>query len=320
MRPSNRSGFTIVELLIVIVVIGILAVITVVAYNGIQARAQAANVQGALAQVNKKLAAYMVDYSTYPADQTAFDALVPGTSTTYQYTATSSTYCVTATNGTTSYKADSAATQPLAGACAGHGNGGVAPITNMATNPGFESNTTGVGASNSTAVRDGTWAAAGSWSLMVTPTNAASTDSYFQYGGDLGAFRMGMQANKTYTISATIHLTAALTGTIGTSNGTRQITAWYTVSGVHTVTKSNMAPNSAGDTRLTVTFSVPATATAAWLRFYHGGQSGAGNVWFDNIMITEGSTQYNYADGSSANWVWNPISSPNNTTSTGPPA
>lgn len=40
MKPlHNRQGFTIVELLIVIVVIAILAAITVVAYNGIQTRA-----------------------------------------------------------------------------------------------------------------------------------------------------------------------------------------------------------------------------------------------------------------------------------------
>lgn len=37
---KNKNGFTIVELLIVIVVIGILAAITIVAYNGIQNRAQ----------------------------------------------------------------------------------------------------------------------------------------------------------------------------------------------------------------------------------------------------------------------------------------
>ena len=41
---DKRLGFTIVELLIVIVVIGILAAITVVAYNGIQNRARDAKV------------------------------------------------------------------------------------------------------------------------------------------------------------------------------------------------------------------------------------------------------------------------------------
>lgn len=40
MVKHKRNGFTIVELLIVIVVIGILASITVVAYNGIQNRAK----------------------------------------------------------------------------------------------------------------------------------------------------------------------------------------------------------------------------------------------------------------------------------------
>lgn len=38
-RPK-QTGFTIVELLIVIVVIGILAAITVVAYNGVQEQAR----------------------------------------------------------------------------------------------------------------------------------------------------------------------------------------------------------------------------------------------------------------------------------------
>jgi prepilin-type N-terminal cleavage/methylation domain-containing protein len=40
MIEKNKNGFTIVELLIVIVVIAILAAITVVAYNGIQDRAK----------------------------------------------------------------------------------------------------------------------------------------------------------------------------------------------------------------------------------------------------------------------------------------
>lgn len=46
---AKQKGFTIVELLIVIVVIGILAAITIVAYNGIQSRA---NVQRANTDLN----------------------------------------------------------------------------------------------------------------------------------------------------------------------------------------------------------------------------------------------------------------------------
>lgn len=51
LQPPERTtqspgyGFTIVELLIVIVVIGILAAITIVSYNGVQARAQVAQRQ-----------------------------------------------------------------------------------------------------------------------------------------------------------------------------------------------------------------------------------------------------------------------------------
>jgi len=37
---KRRQGFTIVELLIVIVIIAVLATVTVVAYNGMQSRAQ----------------------------------------------------------------------------------------------------------------------------------------------------------------------------------------------------------------------------------------------------------------------------------------
>lgn len=42
MKQQQQHGFTIVELLIVIVVIGILAAITIVAYNGVQTRATVA--------------------------------------------------------------------------------------------------------------------------------------------------------------------------------------------------------------------------------------------------------------------------------------
>lgn len=52
-RHRQQTGFTIVELLIVIVVIGILAAITIVAYNGIQERARLASAQAYAAQIKK---------------------------------------------------------------------------------------------------------------------------------------------------------------------------------------------------------------------------------------------------------------------------
>jgi prepilin-type N-terminal cleavage/methylation domain-containing protein len=61
-----ERGFTIVELLIVIVVIGILAAITVVAYNGVQSKARAAQYQSDVETLTKKTEAYAAVNSAYP--------------------------------------------------------------------------------------------------------------------------------------------------------------------------------------------------------------------------------------------------------------
>lgn len=63
---SLKQGFTIVELLIVIVVIGILAAITVVAFNGIQQRAQNNQTVSAVAAWVKALNSYRIDNGAYP--------------------------------------------------------------------------------------------------------------------------------------------------------------------------------------------------------------------------------------------------------------
>jgi prepilin-type N-terminal cleavage/methylation domain-containing protein len=63
---KTKSGFTIVELLIVIVVIGILATITIVAYNGIQTRARDNIRYSDAKMIIKALDLYKVDNGTYP--------------------------------------------------------------------------------------------------------------------------------------------------------------------------------------------------------------------------------------------------------------
>lgn len=63
---KTKSGFTIVELLIVIVVIGILAAITVVAYNGIQARGRDAQRLSDIKSIVKAIEIYRINNGVYP--------------------------------------------------------------------------------------------------------------------------------------------------------------------------------------------------------------------------------------------------------------
>jgi prepilin-type N-terminal cleavage/methylation domain-containing protein len=313
---SSRRGFTIVELLIVIVVIAILAAISLVAYTGVQNKARVSAVSSALSQASKKLATYAVDGTGYPADLATIGINDTG-GVSYEYSVNNATnpatYCITATAGTTSYKVSSTSTQPASGGCAGHGVGGSAAITNLATNPSIESNTAGFAGAASTITQSSLWAANGTRSLTITPSSTTSSDSYANLGGDTGAMRLGMQAGKTYGLRAVINVPATLTGALNTGR-VLCLTAWQKTASYSF--QSSCAPNNPGTYPLSLTFTIDPAATEAFIRLYNGSMSGGGVVSYDAIMLTEGSSVPNYADGNSSDWTWN--GTVNNSTSRGP--
>lgn len=301
-----RAGFTIVELLIVIVVIGILAAITIVAYNGIQNRARVSSVSTALSQAAKKLAVYQVDNpDVYPADKTALDALGVKDSgnVTYQYARTAGTpesYCLTATNGTTSYKISNTSTIPSAGGCAGHGVGGIAAITNLVGNPkGINPTATG-------------------WFRPLVPADMTTTSNVsFSSRTDWNRIAYNGTGNSTARLrlplasltNGTSYTTSVLLG----NNNASAITVFLDFcdqGATSTVLQAGEVKRFA----FTASRSTYDT-TYSFVDLSLGAQ--ATGVLVNEAIVTEGTTTYNYADGNTTNWVWNGTA--NNATSTGPP-
>ena len=307
MRTQKLSGFTIVELLIVIVIIGILAAITIVAYNGIQDRARVSSVSSGLSQGAKKLKLFQVDNpDTYPAsagtngiDNLAALGITNTSDVTYQYSSSANTYCLTATNGTTSYKISNTSATPTVGGCAGHGVGGVPAITNIVNNPSFESNTTSTGTANgATITRQASSAIVGSFGLRVSaPANGIGDSGVSLPTGN-------MTAGTTYTFSASIRSLVATSYRIS-------------VQGAYGTGNSTLTPFAAGEVkRLSATINATGTGKPAVYILRNDGNL-VTNFDVDGVMQTEGSTLYSYADGGSNNWAWNGTT--DNSTSTGPP-
>ena len=115
LTKPKQSGFTIVELLVVIVVIGILAAITVVSYTGLSNKANVAVMQSDLSNSSNQLKMYQATYGSYPTSlgtnncpsaPTADSSLCLKTSSSNVYTdyisnGTAFSLSETSSNGTT---------------------------------------------------------------------------------------------------------------------------------------------------------------------------------------------------------------------------
>lgn len=111
MKKAAQKGFTIVELLVVIVVIGILAAITMVSYSGVTTKAKSTAAQSNAASVRSVIETYYADngtnagngtwpttaasVNTYSATSTALAKLPGG------ITLSGGTEALTTANGTT---------------------------------------------------------------------------------------------------------------------------------------------------------------------------------------------------------------------------
>jgi prepilin-type N-terminal cleavage/methylation domain-containing protein len=212
LNKNNRRGFTIVELLIVIVVIAILATIVIIAYNGIQQRAHLTVLKSDLTSAVTTLSIANVNTGTYPADLSSAN-LKASAGTTYQYTIIGGSYCVTGINSGVAYMVSTANPTPTAGVCPGDSTPG------SSVNGGVVTTLAGSGTAGPA---DGTGTAA----QFNAPRGIAVDSSGTLYIGDLNNHII-----RQISPSAVV-TTLAGSGTAGFANGTGTATQFDFPQGV----------------------------------------------------------------------------------------
>lgn len=119
-KTNHSKGFTIVELLIVIVIIGILAAIVIVAFNGVQDSAKKAKITSSLTQYSKKVQQHKLLKGSMPATIDEI-GIADENGTEYQFVSTGpDDYCIMATSGTLTYFISQSSSGVQEGVCGGY--------------------------------------------------------------------------------------------------------------------------------------------------------------------------------------------------------
>ncbi len=298
---AKQTGFTIVELLIVIVIIAILAAITIVAYNGIQNRAKDSSLSSTASQMGKKVLAFApLNTDMYPLEASyRTDASIPADSdaATYDYYVSDDrkSFCLSVSNMTATPFTGYAMTQ----------NGQVVPgkcIKNIVKNP------TGSGA--------GSAAGAGvSESSGWYTTNGLTDTSGVSWNGKTNWHRFnGTSGNRRlYMDLANLENGATYTTSVLVGNPTASVRSFGFDFSDQSSTSISVAVNEQKVINLT-TFRSLYDSVYRFLDI--GTTTSTDGLLVSNTMIVKGSVQYAFNDGSAPNWSW--VGTPNNSASFGP--
>ena len=244
-HATVQTGFTIVELLIVIVVIAILAAITIVSYNGITQRAIDSSLQSDLRNAQNTIFVAELD-GPIPTDSSSFKA---SNGATFQYSYDTSEnpsyFCITATIKTRSFYIDRTIA-PTLGSCPGHLNGGQAPTPNwVATNSGNANYLAGAMSD------DGQKLAIGANPTAYIQTSQDGGNTWTTNGNSSGAFSWA--AMTSTPDFSTIY---ALKATGGVVKSTNNGVTWTTMSSPATSNWKEVVTSNSGAVVVASTFTM----------------------------------------------------------------
>ncbi len=117
---QQHQGFTIVELIVIIIVIAILATITIVSYNAITQNVREQTVTNDLQKAMTAINKFKTETGVYPSVLTQLSSFTPadGITYVYNYTATDDSFCIEADDGAeVLVHVESGSREPKAGGC-----------------------------------------------------------------------------------------------------------------------------------------------------------------------------------------------------------
>ncbi len=337
-KKHFQKAFTIIELLVVITVIGILASLTIIAYNNVQQSARDKSVlsdldalDGLETEYGQRSGGGGEPWYSASGPDANLDNFNPSAGNVIDIVLNNATpslateYCIRGYNpnsATYTSLAKAAVKESTPGVCSTISPSTAAqtdsplppPITNLAANPSVETNTTGLSGPNSTVVaRDTSRAKIGVASLVATMpvANASQVGATIIYNL---AVPTTLALGTQFTVSAYVYVP---TGTVDirlSIQGSGKQTVSYGPSS-YTSVKDNWTRISQSFTTIT---SGSGTVTVYVLNNTATTVAGT-QFWVDGVMLTAGPSLYNYADGSytMAGWSW--TGTANNSTSTGTP-